>query len=141
VLTAILRKTPLDINQVYTIASGVITKCPDGNAALLPRTLQAFPSLSISADAAPGKKVHLNYHPKDGTNGPFFAAFISGLDTIFVPLHGHNNEVVIPKELYGVVFAVITTDKTKVDDSVTVAGPAFLNFDFDSQGKLATWAL
>jgi hypothetical protein len=107
----------------------------------LPRTLQAFPSLSIPADAAPGKKVHLNYHPKDGTKGPFFAAFISGLDTIFVPLHGHNNEVVIPKELYGVVFAVITTDKTKVDDSVTVAGPAFLNFDFDSQGKLATWAL
>ncbi|KIM72379.1 hypothetical protein PILCRDRAFT_829776 [Piloderma croceum F 1598] len=49
--------------------------------------------------------------------------------------------VVIPKELYGVVFAVITTDKTKVDDSVTVAGPVYLNFDFDSQGKLATWAL
>jgi hypothetical protein len=140
-LTTISHKAPLDINQVYTIASGVIVKCPQGNAALLPPTLQAFPSLSIPANATPGKKVHLDYYLQDGTKGPFFVAFISGLDTVFVPLYGNNHEVVIPKDLYGVVFAIITTDKTKVDDSVTVAGPAYLNFDFDSQGKLATWAL
>jgi hypothetical protein len=139
-LTTIPRKTPLDVNQVYTIASSVITKCPDSNAALLPSTLKAFPTLSIPANAAPGEKVQLDFHPKDGTKGPYFVAFISGLDTVFVPLHGHQHEVVIPNKLYGVVLAVITTDGTEVDDSVTVAGPAFLNFDFNSQGMLETLA-
>ena len=137
-LTFVGLKTPLDINQVFTIASGVITKCPSGNAALLPSTLKAFPPLSISANAKPGMKVHLKFKPENGGKGPFFVAFVSGLDTFFVPLHGHNNEVVIPKNLYGVVFVIITNDGTKVDDSVTVAGPAFLNFDFNSQGELTT---
>ena len=140
-LTIVSLKTPFDINQVFTIASIVITKCPDGNAALLPPTLKAFPALSVSANAAPGVKVHLDFHPQGGAKGPFFAAFISGLDTFFVPIHGPKNEVVIPSGLYGVVFAVITTDQTKVDDSVTVAGPAFLNFNFNSQGKLESWAI
>ena len=133
-----LQKTPLDVNQVFTIASGVITKCPSGNTALLPPTLKAFPALSVPKNAAPGKEVHLDFHPKNGVKGPFFVAFISGLDTFFVPLHD-KNEVVIPKDLFGVVFAVITTDDKKVDDSVTVAGPAFLNFDFNSEGKVDTW--
>jgi hypothetical protein len=133
-----LQKTPLDVNQVFTIASGVITKCPSGNAALLPPTLKAFPALSVPKNATPGKEVHLDFHPKDGVKGPFFVAFISGLDTFFVPLHD-KNEVVIPKDLFGVVFAIITTDDKKVDDSVTVAGPAFLNFDFNSEGKVDTW--
>lgn len=46
--------------------------------------------------------------------------------------------MVIPEKLYGVVFAVITTDGGKVDDHVTVAGPTFLNFAFNSQGDVET---
>lgn len=56
------------------------------------------------------------------------------MDTVFVKLD-KNKMVKVPKELYGVVFVIVTTSKTTVDDSVTVAGPAFLNFGFDSQGK------
>lgn len=135
-------KTPLDVNQVYTIASGVITSCPESNAALLPPTIAAFPALTFPKDTRPGSKVHFEIaHPKEKTEGQYFAAFISGLDTIFVPLDGNKDSVTIPKELYGVVFAVITTDGTKVDDSVTVAGPAFLNFDFDSRSKLERLAM
>lgn len=73
-----------------------------------------------------------------GTHGPYFAAFISGLDTTFVPLDGDKKEVIIPAKLFGVVFVVITTDGSKVDDSVTVAGPTFLNFAFSSYGTLET---
>jgi len=132
-------EAPLSLNQVFTIASGVITGCPSGNAALLPSTLKAFPALSFPANATPGAKVQFDItNPTPATTGPFFAAFISGLNTTFVPLDGDSNEVVIPSELFGVVFALITTNGTQVDDSTTVAGPTFLNFVYDSQGKIET---
>ncbi|KAF7979466.1 hypothetical protein HWV62_42283 [Athelia sp. TMB] len=128
-------ETPLDVNQIYTIASSVITSCPSGNAKLLPPTIAAFPSLTIPADAMPGKTVKLAYKPAKGASksAKKYVAFISGLDTVFVPL-GSSGEVEIPKDLYGVVFAVVTTNGTMVDDKVTVAGPAFLNFGFGSDG-------
>jgi hypothetical protein len=53
-------------------------------------------------------------------------------------LDGDKREVTIPKKLFGVVFVVITTDGAKVDDDVTVAGPTFLNFAFNSRGDVET---
>ncbi|KAF7972783.1 hypothetical protein HWV62_17056 [Athelia sp. TMB] len=124
-----------EATHIYTIASSVITSCPSGNAKLLPPTIAAFPSLTIPADAMPGKTVKLAYKPAKGASNSAkkYVAFISGLDTVFVPL-GSSGEVEIPKDLYGVVFAVVTTNGTMVDDKVTVAGPAFLNFGFGSDG-------
>lgn len=137
-------QAPLDVNQVYTIASGVITSCPAGNAAKLPAGLKAFPALTLSGTNAPGKKATLSVKAStfSATSGPYFAAFISGLDTVFVPLDGrpykdtkdgsYKWEVEVPKNLYGVVFALITSDGSKVTDADTLAGPVFMNYEFSS---------
>ncbi|KZP12971.1 hypothetical protein FIBSPDRAFT_869739 [Athelia psychrophila] len=134
-------EAPLDVNQIYTIASSVISSCPAGNANLLP-PLTAFPALTLPADAMPGKSVKLAYTPAKGAkaDGDKWVAFISGLTTVFVPLP-QSGHVTIPKELYGVVFAMVTNNGTVADDGTTLAGPAYLNFDFGSDGKAAEFAI
>jgi hypothetical protein len=47
-----------------------------------------------------------------------------------------NNQVVIPEDLRGQVYAVVTTSDSAVDDTNTVAGPAILLLEFNSAGKL-----
>ncbi|KZP20953.1 hypothetical protein FIBSPDRAFT_861103 [Athelia psychrophila] len=134
-------ETPLGVNQIYTIASSVITSCPSGNAKLLP-PLTAFPALTLPANTMPGKNVKLAYKPAKGakTDGEKYVAFISGLTTVFVPLP-KSGRVTIPKELYGVVFAMVTNNGTVADDSTTLAGPAYLNFGFGSDGKAEAFAI
>jgi hypothetical protein len=46
-----------------------------------------------------------------------------------------GNKMVIPSDLRGFVFSVITKDGGVVDDSTTVAGLAILNFAYDSGGQ------
>jgi len=59
---------------------------------------------------------------------------MSGQEAVIVPLVGKS--VSIPNDLRGVVFLLITTDAGNLDDSKTIAGPALLEFPFDSNGKL-----
>jgi len=65
-----LYQTPLDVNQVYTIASGVITKCPDSNAALLPS--KPSPPSQSQPTLHPGRK-----SPSVSTPKPAQMAFTS----------------------------------------------------------------
>ena len=45
-----------------------------------------------------------------------------------------SNEVEVPKGLLGFVFVVLTSDGGRVSDETTLAGPAILQFPFDSHG-------
>ncbi|KAK7001347.1 protein rds1 [Favolaschia claudopus] len=126
--------TPLTPNQVYTLASGFIKSCPTGNARSLP-TLTAFPSLTVADDAHPGSSTTLTFNAP-ASPPQLFAAFISGVGApVFVPIESGSNKVEVPRDLIGVVYCVVTKDGKRVDDSTTVAGPAILNFGFDSRGQ------
>jgi len=94
--------------------------------------VKAFPALSFPVDAQPGKTVQVSFNPTT-TSKQLYVAFIAGLGPIFAPLSSQLM-VTIPPTLQGVVFAVITTSNETVTDNVTIAGPAFLSFDFNSDG-------
>jgi hypothetical protein len=109
--------------------------CPDDPQNHL--IAKANPPITIEGTQAPGSTVSLKFTPSTPCD-QLFAAFITGLTPIFVPITEDNGcySVEIPSELIGLSFLVITTDGTKADDSVTVAGPAVLNFRFDENSKI-----
>jgi len=120
---------PLGLNQVFTLAAAFITSCPDTNPKL---PVKAFPSLSFSSPS-PGKQSTLTL--KDTPpSGPLFVSFFTGLGQEFAPVQ--NGKVVVPGDLLGTVYAVLTTNGTMADDSNIVAGPAILSFPFNSAGNL-----
>ncbi|OAX39344.1 hypothetical protein K503DRAFT_739622 [Rhizopogon vinicolor AM-OR11-026] len=119
--------TPLGLNQVWTLASGVIVTCPSSN---MPLPVKAFPALSFPADAKPGQTVQVSFNATT-TSEQLYVAFIAGLGPTVVPLSS-DHTVTIPSTLEGVVFPVITTVDGPVTDNVTIAGPTFLSFDFNS---------
>ncbi|KAF7357946.1 Protein rds1 [Mycena venus] len=125
-------QTALTPNQIYSLGTAFIKSCPASNTALLP-ALTSYPALTVT-DARPGKTAIVAFTaPKASTQ--LFAAFISGVGApVFAPIED-GNKVVIPSDLYGFVFCVITKDGGVVDDSTTVAGPAILNFAYDSRGQ------
>jgi len=127
---------PLTIDQVYTLAAAFIKpgSCPAGNAALLP-PLKAFPALSVPSSARPGKETQLSFEEPDGPKMQFYAAFLSGSGSISVPI-GDDKKVTVPEGLMGTSYVIITDDPSKVDGSVTVAGPAIVMFAFNSAGKV-----
>jgi hypothetical protein len=120
------------MNEVFTLAAPFITSCPSSNPTL---PLKAFPSLTFSS-SKPGSESTLTYTPanKSGSSSDLFVAFLTGLSQEFAPIK--DGKVVIPSDLKGTVYAIVTSSSTKVDDSNTIAGPAILNFPFDSEGNL-----
>ncbi|KAH7882856.1 ferritin-like domain-containing protein [Phlebopus sp. FC_14] len=120
--------TPLDLNQVFTLASGVIVSCPPTN---MPLPVRAFPALVFPASARPGQTVEVTFNATSSAES-LYVGFISGLGATIVPLEP-DRTVTIPSNLQGVVFGIVVTSETKVTDDVTVAGPVFLSFDFDSE--------
>lgn len=123
-------ETPLDMNQVYTMASAFITSCPSSNP---PLPVKAFPTLTVPPTAS-GERATLTFEAS-GDQKELFAAFVSGMGTIFVPVN-EKKEVVVPEGLLGLVFVIITSDGGKVADETTVAGPAMVQFMFDSRGNV-----
>ncbi|KAJ6484966.1 ferritin-like domain-containing protein [Mycena vulgaris] len=125
---------PLGLNQVYSIAAAFITSCPSTNPAL---PVMAFPSLTVKTPRySPGMAIELAYTPTtpvaDGTD--IFVAFYTGLSVEYAKIDG--GKVVIPADLRGQVYAVVTTNGTSVSDGNTIAGPAILLLEFDSRGKI-----
>jgi hypothetical protein len=127
-------EAPLDLNQAFTLASPLIKSCPPDNT---PLPVKAFAALTIPETTLPGQTVSVQFSSTSDTAN-LHAAFISGFDTLFVPLKSDNGKfsVDVPSQLIGVVYVVITSDPQKLDDSTTIAGPALLNFAFDDQEKL-----
>ncbi|KAJ7064717.1 ferritin-like domain-containing protein [Mycena amicta] len=125
---------PLGPNEVYTIAAAFITSCPSTNPAL---PFKPFPTLTVTTKSyAPGKSITLKYTPAtavaDGT--ALYAAFYTGLSVEYAKID--NGKVVIPNDLRGQIYAVVTTSNNSVDSTNTIAGPAVLLFEFDSSNKL-----
>ncbi|KAG6916407.1 hypothetical protein DXG01_006987 [Tephrocybe rancida] len=124
-------ETPLDMNQVYTLASAYIVpgSCPTSNA---PIPVTAFPTLHVPPCEA-GKTVQLSFDaPAAGNGGKLYAAFILGTGTVFVELSSEK-KVDVPQGLEGFVYVVITKDGANVTDEITVAGPAVVWFAFGSE--------
>lgn len=137
-------ETPLDLNQVFTLASSIIVSCPSNNP---PIPVSAFPALSVSpATAEPGQSISINFTlpwaSKSGGSSlsgkGLFATFLSGITPTSIALEGQTApfKVTIPPNLRGFVFLVITNSTSVTDDSATVAGPAFFNFAFDSNNTI-----
>jgi hypothetical protein len=125
------------MNQAFTITSKFITSCPSTNPKL-PATAFADLTLPDPASAFPGSATPLKFM----TPGSFdpstklYGAFLSGQEALIVPLDDGGRSVSIPDSLRGVVYLLITTDANGVEDSKTIAGPALLEFSFNSNGVL-----
>jgi len=117
--------TPLDVDQVYTLAASFVTSCPSSNPAL---PVTAFPAVTIQqASVSAGATITVQFSTT--TAGPYYAAFFTGLSTVFAPVQ-HDNSVAVPSDLLGTVYMVISTSSSSVTDGNTVAGPTILNFPY-----------
>lgn len=124
--------TPLTLDEVYTLAAGFITSCPETNAKL---PLKAFPALQLDPAAGTvkaGSKVKLltpGYTLKAVQGvAMVYAAFISVTGPTFVvatPVDG-GFEVTIPKGFSGQSYAVLTSCNETVTDDTTAAGPVII---------------
>lgn len=123
-------QVPLDLNEVFTLAASFIVSCPSTNPAL---PVTAFPSLTLGT-AKPGATVSVTFNATTPSTTPMFVAFFTGLSQEFAEIK--NGMVTIPADLLGTVYAVVSTNGTMATDETTVAGPAILQFEFDSTGKL-----
>jgi len=121
----------LNTDQVFTLASPFIVSCPSSNPVL---PIQPFPQLNITTTSLePGSNATIAYANSSSVTVQTYVAFLTGLTQIFVPVY--NGQVTLP-ELFGAVYAIVTTNDTTVTDSNTLAGPALLQFDFNAEGQL-----
>ncbi|KAF9028764.1 hypothetical protein BDZ89DRAFT_986507 [Hymenopellis radicata] len=121
---------PLSLNEVFSLASPFIVSCPESNPVL---PVKAFPSLTFGPPGPkPGDTISLAF---DECNDSLVAVFMTGLDMITAPIK--DGMVTIPSTLRGTVYLVVSNDKSgAVSDDTTVAGPAVLEFHFDSSNNL-----
>ncbi|KAG1762543.1 ferritin-like domain-containing protein [Suillus occidentalis] len=124
---------PMGLSQLNTIMNDFIVSCPSSNS--LPH-VRIFPTLTFPPSAMSGQTVQVSFSPADPEHDSqtLYAWFISGFKALVVPLNA-DMTVTIPDTLQGFVFSVITNHKESVSDDATVAGPAFLVFDYDYQGN------
>ncbi|KAK4165529.1 ferritin-like domain-containing protein [Cladorrhinum sp. PSN259] len=122
--------TPLTLNEVYSLASGFITGCPENNPAL---PVKAFPALAVDGNMAikTGDTVTLKtpgYTLRGADGVQVYAAFIAVTGPVFVdatPVDG-GFSVVIPKGFAGQTYVVLTSCKDAVSDDTVAAGPALI---------------
>ncbi|CCG81998.1 Putative uncharacterized protein [Taphrina deformans PYCC 5710] len=122
--------TPLDFNEVYTLAAQFITSCPSTNAAL---PVKAFPVLTFTSST----------QATSGTTGTFsttatnlpataYLAFLSGPGApvyAAAKISGKTITATIPPSMLdGQVYAVLTAQSTGsvIMDSAILAGPAIV---------------
>ncbi len=125
-----LSPVPLMLDEVFGLASPFIKSCPKTNP---PLPVKVFPKLTVnSSNPKPGDIVSLTF---DNCDDSLVAVFLTGLDMVTAPIK--DGKVVIPASLRGTVYLVISDDASgKVSDATTVAGPALLQFHFDSNNNL-----
>ncbi|KAJ5105300.1 hypothetical protein NUU61_002647 [Penicillium alfredii] len=121
---------PLDLNEVYTVASPFIASCPSSNGKL---PVKAFPALTMDSDKSlmTGSMVQLMADKSfDGSSAKdIHAAFITVTGPVWAELkdNGDNKySVTIPKGVAGQSYVVLTKDNTKATDDNIVAGPAIV---------------
>ena len=112
--------TPLDFDEVYSIATAFITGCPSTNP---PLPFKAFPALAIAEDGT--------VQTTASTDGAYVQV-LSGLETAVYPVVGGKVQNLPNPQ--GISYAVLTTssDSSKVNDDNIVAGPVIRNYPFKS---------
>lgn len=113
--------TPLDFDEVYSIATQFITGCPSSNPTL---PFKAFPTLAIASDGT--------ITTSASTSGTY-VQLIAGLDSNTFPVV--NGKVANLPQPQGISYAVLTTqsNNTLVSDDNIVAGPVIMNYPFLSK--------
>lgn len=112
--------TPLDLDEVYSIASAFITSCPSTNPTL---PVKAFPTLAIATDGT--------ITTSASTEGAF-VQLIAGLDSNVFPVV--NGKVANLPQPQGISYAVLTTqsNNTLVGDDVSFPPSHILRNKADS---------
>ncbi|WWC99578.1 hypothetical protein V866_006482 [Kwoniella sp. B9012] len=115
--------TPLDFDEVYSIASAFITSCPSTNPTL---PVKAFPALTIADDGTVSTSA--------STDGAFVQV-IAGLTTNTFPVV--NGKVQGLPSVQGISYAVLTSqgNTTLVGDDNILAGPMIFNKPFNSKSS------
>lgn len=113
--------TPLDFDEVYSIATAFITSCPSTNP---PLPFKAFPTLAIAADGT---------LTTSASTENTYVQVLSGLETAVFPVV--NGKVANLPNPQGISYAVLTTssDATQVNDDNIVAGPVIRNYPFKAE--------
>ncbi len=96
--------------------------------------VKAFPVLTTSpaSGVKPGDQITVSF---EGLTDGLTAVFLTGLTTESAEIEG-DGTVTVPADLKGTVYVVVTKGGANVTDESTVAGPAVLEFDFNSNGDL-----
>lgn len=118
---------PLSLNEVYTLAAQFITSCPSSNP---PLPVKAFPVLTASskdASVKTGSTVMLSTKGYK-IEGTVYAAFITVTGPVFVDTKAVEGgfEVMVPKDIAGQSYIVLTSCNTSATDDTIVAGPAIV---------------
>lgn len=123
--------TPLDFDQVYSLAAPFIVSCPSTNAAL---PVKAFPTLTLVAGGQPNADItgdYLTFQSAQSLlpNTAYYLHFLNGLTTNPVKAYVAANGLVsanIPANIAGQVYVVLSTSATAPSDDNTIAGPAIV---------------
>ncbi|WWC86143.1 uncharacterized protein L201_001015 [Kwoniella dendrophila CBS 6074] len=113
--------TPLDFDEVYSIASAFIKSCPTSNPTL---PVKAFPALAIADDGS--------ITTSASTDGAYVQV-IAGLTSNTFPVV--NGKVQGLPKVQGISYAVLTSqgNNTLVGDDNILAGPTIFNRPFNSK--------
>ncbi|KAJ6007255.1 hypothetical protein N7540_011231 [Penicillium herquei] len=129
---------PLDLNEVYTVASPFIVSCPSSNQQL---PVKAFPSLVLESTlpAMTGSSVQLmtGSDLKIGNTTDIYAAFITVTGPVWTPITSNGNgnfTVTIPKGIAGQSYVVLTQGNSQATDDNIVAGPAIIEISTSVSG-------
>ncbi|KAJ5618465.1 hypothetical protein N7528_007108 [Penicillium herquei] len=121
---------PLDLNEVYTVASPFINSCPSTNPQL---PVKAFPSLTMvpTGNVMNGSTATLVAGTGFNATGTsnLSAAFITVTGPVYAPLKSTGNSqfvVTIPGGVEGQSYVVLTSSMSGVSDDNILAGPAIV---------------
>jgi hypothetical protein len=134
--------TPLDFNEVYTLAAPFIVSCPSSSPSL---PFKSFPSLMLdSKSPAPvmnGSTITLDTTEDlltQYSNKALYCAWISVTGPTFVPAQISSScESVtckVPDGFHGQSYVVLTGGMDMVTDDTVIAGPAIVEISSTSGG-------
>lgn len=123
--------TPLDFDEVYSLAAPFIVSCPSTNVAL---PVKAFPTLTLTAGAMPNADITGDYltftsaTPLEA-NTAYYLHFLNGLATNPVKAYvaaGNMVSANIPAGIAGQVYVVLTKSLAAPSDDTILAGPTII---------------